>query len=139
MSMNSVPLSDEVAELVGSELSPLSCRNPGKTLWSTESPQPSLPPVVMSGDQLPQPGPEAGASAQRKVPPAGVLSVVCKYPRVMSAWYSQMDQLRSSIEQRTSSSCLRVNILRQKNLKISISNLLMLHKYLFMDALYKAG
>jgi hypothetical protein len=61
------------------------------------------------------------------------------FTQEMSAWFSQMDQLRSSIEQRTFSSCLRVNILRQKSLKISISNLLMLHKYLFMDALYKAG
>lgn len=61
------------------------------------------------------------------------------FTQEMSAWYSQMDQLRSLIEQRTFSSCLRANILRQKSLKISISNLLMLHKYLFMDALYKAG
>jgi hypothetical protein len=61
------------------------------------------------------------------------------FTQEMSAWYSQMDQLRSLIEQRTFSNCLRANILRQKSLKISISNLLMLHKYLFMDALYKAG
>jgi hypothetical protein len=40
----------------------------------------------------------------------------------MLAWYSLMGQLKLLTEQRTSSNYLKVNILRQKNLKIFISN-----------------
>ena len=40
----------------------------------------------------------------------------------MLAWYSLMGQLKLLTEQRTSSNYLKVNILRQKNLKTFISN-----------------
>ena len=40
----------------------------------------------------------------------------------MLVWYFLMGQLKLLTEQRTSSNYLKVNILRQKNLKIFISN-----------------
>jgi hypothetical protein len=40
----------------------------------------------------------------------------------MLAWYSLMGQLKLLTEQKTSSNYLKVNILRQKNLKTFISN-----------------